>query len=172
LTTLEPPPETIAALLDASRGAGASVVLNATPEAIGAGPFLDRVDVLVVNETEAEDLLGYTVEAGNAEAAALALAALGPRTAVITLGAAGATLAHEGRTAAIPAPTVEVVDTTGAGDAFCGAFAAAIARGADPRTAARTGIVAGSLATTVPGAYPSMPWRDAIEHTLAAISRV
>jgi sugar/nucleoside kinase (ribokinase family) len=65
---------------------------------------------------------------------------------------------------------VQVVDTTGAGDAFSGAFAADIARGADPFTAARTGVVAGSLATTVPGAYPSLPRREAIVEMLSALS--
>jgi ribokinase len=85
----------------------------------------------------------------------------------VTLGAAGVAMAHRGETAAIPAPHVDVVDTTGAGDAFCGAFAAELARGADPFAAARTGVVAGSLATTVPGAYPGIPRRDAIERVLA-----
>jgi ribokinase len=167
MTTLEPPPETIEALLDASRNNRASLVLNATPEAIGARPFLGRIDVLVVNETEAEDLLGHTVSPANGEDAALALSALGPTTAVVTLGAAGAAVAHDGKAASFPAPRVDVVDTTGAGDAFCGAFAAELARGADPFTAARTGVVAGSLATTVPGAYPGIPHRDAIEQMLA-----
>jgi ribokinase len=163
LTTLEPPPETLDALLDASKQRGATIVLNATPEAIGAKPLLDRIDVLVVNETEAEDFLGNAVSATNGEEAARSLAALGPVTVVVTLGAAGAAVAHGGQTASFPAPQVDVVDTTGAGDAFCGAFAANLARGADPFLAARTGVVAGSLATTVPGAYPGIPWRSAIE---------
>jgi ribokinase len=167
MTTLEPPSETLDALLDASKDIGATVVLNATPEAIGARPFLDRIAILVVNETEAEDLLGYTVSADNGEAAALGLSALGPATVVVTLGAAGAVVAHDGETAAFPAPLVDVVDTTGAGDAFCGAYAAALSRGADPFTAARTGVAAGSLATTIPGAYPGIPRREAIERMLA-----
>ena len=166
LTTLEPPPETLGALLDASKQRGATVVLNATPEAIGAKPLLDRIDVLVVNETEAEDLLGNVVSAANGEEAALSLVALGPATVVVTLGAAGAAVAHGGRTASFPAPQVDVVDTTGAGDAFCGAFAANLVRGLDPFLAARTGVVAGSLATTIPGAYPGIPRRDAIERML------
>ena len=168
MTTLEPQPETLGALLDASKETGATVVFNATPEAIGARPFLDRTDVLIVNETEAEDLLGYAVSAANGEESALALAALGPGTAVVTLGAAGAAVAHDGQTASFPAPRVKVVDTTGAGDAFCGAFAAALARGEDPFTAARTGVAAGSLATTIPGAYPGIPRREAIERMLVA----
>jgi ribokinase len=74
---------------------------------------------------------------------------------------------HSGKTASFPAPRVDVVDTTGAGDAFCGAFAADLARGVDPFLAASTGVVAGSLATTIPGAYPGIPRRDAIERMLA-----
>ena len=172
LTTLEPNPETIDALIAASRAIGAIVVLNASPEAAGARPFLDRLDVLVVNETEAHDLLGYPVNPRIGEAAAAALAALGPRTAVITLGPAGTAVATNGQTRSFPAPSVSVVDTTGAGDAFSGAFASALARGADPFTAARTGVVAGSLATTIPGAYPSLPRREAIEQMLTVSSLV
>jgi ribokinase len=168
LSTLEPPDDALDALFTASKASGATVILNATPEAIGARPFLERIDGLVVNETEAEDLLGYPVAADNGEAAARALSALGPRIVVVTLGAAGTAIAHDGETETIPAPQVQVVDTTGAGDAFCGAFAAALAHGADPVTAARSGVVAGSLATTVPGAYPSMPRREAIEELLAS----
>jgi ribokinase len=167
LTTLEPPPETLAALLDASKQRGATIVLNATPEAIGAKPFLDRIDVLVVNETEAEDFLGHAVSAANGEEAARSLAKLGPGTVVVTLGAAGAAVAHGGQTASFPAPSVDVVDTTGAGDAFCGAFAADLARGVDPFLATRIGVVAGSLATTISGAYPGIPRRDAIQRVLA-----
>lgn len=168
VATLEPPLGALAALLDVSRERGATVVLNASPEAPGARPLLARVDVLVVNETEAADLLGYPVSAANGEAAALDLAALGPPTAVVTLGAVGAAVAHDGRAASIPAPRVNVIDTTGAGDAFGGALAAALARGTEALAATRAGIVAGSLATTVAGAYPSMPRRAAIERMLAA----
>lgn len=162
LTTLEPVPETIDALIEAAHAAGAIVVLNASPEPLGVRPFLPRLDVLVVNETEAEDLLESPVSVENGEAAALALTQFGPRTVVITLGAAGAVVASEGKTAAYPAPQVKAIDTTGAGDAFSGALAAELARGADAFTAARTGVVAGSLATTRRGAYPGLPHRAEI----------
>jgi ribokinase len=167
LTTLEPPPQALDALLAATNELGAVIVLNATPEAAGAKPLLDRVDVLVVNETEAQDLLGYPVSVANGEETARSLGALGPETVVVTLGAAGAAVAHDGKTTLLPAPRVDVVDTTGAGDAFCGAFAADLARRVDPFSAARTGVVAGSLATTVPGAYPGIPRRDVIQRMLA-----
>jgi ribokinase len=167
LTTLEPPPETLAALLAAGKRRGATIVLNASPEAIGAKPFLEDIDVLVVNETEAEDLLGYAVSEASGEGAARSLAALGPGTVVVTLGAGGAAVSHDGKTATFAAPRVDVIDTTGAGDAFCGAFAADLARGVDPVLASRTGVAAGSLATTIPGAYPGIPYRDAINRMLA-----
>ena len=167
LATLEPPQEALGALFDAARAGGATLLLNATPEAIGAQAFLNRIDVLIVNETEAEDLLGYPVSAANGEAAAHGLSALGPQTVAVTLGAAGVAVVHGGTSATFPAPRVDVVDTTGAGDAFCGAFAAELARGSDPFTAARTGVVAGSLATTIPGAYPGIPRREAVERMIA-----
>jgi ribokinase len=166
LTTLEPVPETVDALIDEGHAVGALVVLNASPEAEGARSFLDRLDVLVLNEVEAEQLLGSPVTAENSAQAALALAELGPAIVVITLGAAGAVVALHGETSAIPAPVVTVIDTTGAGDAFTGAFAAELARGSDAVAAARTGVVAGSLATTKPGAYPGLPHRAAIEAML------
>jgi ribokinase len=167
LTTLEPPVETLAALLAAGKQRGATIVLNASPEAIGAKPFLEDIDVLVVNETEAEDLLGYAVSAASGEEAARSLAALGPGTVVVTLGAAGAAVSHDGKSATFAVPRVDVIDTTGAGDAFCGAFAADLARGVDVFLASRTGVAAGSLATTIPGAYPGIPYRDAINRMLA-----
>jgi ribokinase len=166
LSTLEPPADALQALFERGRAARATVLLNATPEAIGAKSFLGLIDGLLVNEREAADLLGYPVTAENGADAAIALSNLGPTIVVVTLGAAGAVIANSGETTKLPAPQVDVVDTTGAGDALCGAFSAALARGEDPVTAARYGVIAGSLATTVPGAYPSMPRRDAIKRIL------
>ncbi|MFN8591611.1 MAG: ribokinase [Thermomicrobiales bacterium] len=166
LSTLEPPFDALGTLLTEGTAIRATTVVNASPEAEGVRQFLDRVDVLMVNETEAEDLLGYKVTIENAADSALALVVLGPRTVVITLGAAGAVVASDGKTERLTAPRVEVIDTTAAGDSFTGAFAADLARGADVFTAARSGVVAGSLATTIPGAYPSIPRRSAIEALL------
>ena len=169
LATLEPPADALAALFESGKRHGAVVILTATPEAVGARPFLDQIDILIVNETEAGDLLDTPVSAANGEIAARSLANLGPRTVVVTLGAAGAVVVHDGEGFSFTAPTVDVVDTTGAGDAFCGAFAAELARGSDAFTAARTGVVSGSLATTVPGAYPGIPHRDQIQRVLASL---
>ena len=168
LMTLELPRSTLLPLLDAARSIGATVLLNATPEAATGRELLPHVDVLIVNETEAADLLGRPLPPGGGGATALELTRLGPASAAVTLGEAGAVIAREGTTIEIPAPSVEVLDTTGAGDAFCGAFAARLAAGAEPGAAARAAVAAGSLATTQPGAQPSMPTRAEIERLLAA----
>jgi ribokinase len=131
--------------------------------------LLPLADVLVVNETEALQLLDESATAGDWPAVAGALLALGPSSVVVTLGADGAILAEAGgETRSFPAPAVAVVDTTGAGDAFCGALAARLAAGAALAEAAAAGVVAGSLAVTTAGAQPSMPTREAIERALRA----
>ncbi|MCC6312442.1 MAG: ribokinase [Thermomicrobiales bacterium] len=163
LATLELPEATRAALFVEARARRARVVLNATPEAAGAQRHLPQIDVLIVNEVEAGEMLGRHVGPNDAVAAARALQALGPEAVVITLGAAGAVVLSEGEPVRLPAPPVRVVDTTGAGDAFCGAFAARLAAGTNPITAARAGVIAGSLAATRAGAQPSMPTREEID---------
>ena len=99
------------------------------------------------------------------DALASALRELGPRHVVITLGADGAYVVGRSVSTIVP-PKVEVVDTTGAGDAFCGAFAAPVARGAEIEDAARIGVIAGSLAVTKAGAQPSQPYWNEIEARL------
>ncbi len=166
LSTLALPEPVRVALFAAARANGARVVVNATPEPLGARVHLGEIDALVVNETEAGALLGRPVAVGGAREAAAALAALGPEMVLITLGADGALILSEGDPVHIPAPAVEVVDTTGAGDACCGAFAARLASGSNPITAARAGVIAGSLATTREGAQPSMPGAEEIDALL------
>jgi ribokinase len=132
----------------------------------------EGVDWLVVNESEAEAVLGTAVH-GLAEAgqAALALVAAGARTAVVTAGARGAALA--GAAISAPAPgtgdhteavtvpglTVKAVDSVGAGDTFVGALAAALAAGIPPLTALDLAAAAGATAVTRPGAQAGMPTR-------------
>lgn len=166
LLTNELPKETRAALVAAGRAAGTRVVVNASPEAIEARFLLSEIDVLIVNETEAADLLGEAVTNVNASEAVRALARLGPGLVALTVGSAGAILAIDGEIVQLSPPPVTVVDTTGAGDAFSGAMTAALARGENPVTAARIGVVAGSLACTKHGAQPSMPHLKDIEALL------
>lgn len=166
LATLALPEPTRRALFAAARERGARIVLNATPEPLGATAHFDQIDVLIANETEAGALLGHPVGREQATDAAEALAALGPSIVAITLGSVGALILTADETTTIAPPTIEVVDTTGAGDAFCGSFAARLAAGDDPVVAARAGVVAGSLACTRAGAQPSMPRAEEIAAVL------
>lgn len=161
--------ETHIALLDAI-APDAQIVLNIAPyHESAAGIFPDERLIVVCNEVESGQLLGIDVTAENAGEAAKEIVKLGCRGAVITLGRHPA-VATDGSTVWVaPPPAVEVVDTTGAGDTFCGAFSAWLAGGATIEEALFAGVHAGSLATTVPGAQPSSPRRDAI---LASLERV
>ncbi|MFJ8627689.1 PfkB family carbohydrate kinase [Kitasatospora sp. NPDC093550] len=118
-----------------------------------AGPDGPR-PLVVANAVEARRLTG----AADVTAAARALA---DRTegVVITLGGDGALVAADGRSSRLPAPAVRVVDTTGAGDVFCGALAAELARGADLHAAAATAVAAGAFAVTALGARGALPRR-------------
>lgn len=119
---------------------------------------LDGVDVLVPNADEACLLTGRT----DPSEAAAALSRRAPLT-VVTLGAGGALVAESGSvTARVPAPGARAVDSTGAGDAFTGAFLAARLAGADPVTAAAEGCRAGAAAVTLIGGRPAPPRRPAV----------
>ena len=141
---------------------GATVVLNAAPFEEYLRAVVGAVDVLICNEVEAGQFLGRDVDASSAMDAARELAGLCRGSALITLGAEGAVGWHGGGGRHVPALRVDVVDTTGAGDAFCGAFAAWLARGAAFDEALQAGATAGSLAATRAGAQPSLPTRDEI----------
>jgi ribokinase len=162
---LEVPPESVRRAFEVARAAGATTLLNAAPARALPKSLLALADVLVVNEIEARALLGR--RSSSANRAALLLVRLGPRCAIVTLGRRGAVVARDGRATRLRAHRVRAVDTTGAGDAFVGALAAELARGADALDAARFASAAGALATTRPGAIPSMPRRERI----AALAR-
>jgi ribokinase len=166
LTTLELPAPALAALYREARSVGATIVTNATPEPSQGRELATSADILIVNETEASELLSLEGADHDWANVAGSLLALGPKAAIVTMGAAGAMVVGGGISEHLPAPKVEVVDSTGAGDAFCGAFAARLADGADLLTAACAGVVAGSIAVTKAGAQPSMPRRDEIERKL------
>jgi ribokinase len=157
---LEVPLETVAATLALKERFGMTAILNAAPFDARLSELLSLVDHLIVNEIEAGQLLGSgSISRDDAAAAGARLLASGVRTtAIITLGRYGAVLVDLEGHLMIPAPTVPVVDTTGAGDAFVGAFCAALSRGMDTRDAARSAVIAGSLAVQKPGAQPSLPY--------------
>ncbi|MBL8589109.1 MAG: ribokinase [Methylobacteriaceae bacterium] len=141
----------------AAKTAGARVALNLAPAGRLAPEWLALLDFLILNEHEAATL-GRDLGLGESpEAAARAIAGRHGFACIVTLGSAGVVAFAGGTRLAAPAAKVAVVDTTGAGDAFVGAFAAAIDGGLPLAAALRRGSAAGALACTKEGAQPSLP---------------
>jgi ribokinase len=139
----------LATVTQALQAAGGLRLLNAAPAVPLPQELTEALDVLVVNEQEAQQVSGTA----SLEEALAVLVARVPEV-VVTLGAAGAVVARRGA-APLPVPGVParvVADTTGAGDAFCGAFAAARARGLDAVQATRLACAAASISVERPGA--------------------
>jgi ribokinase len=168
VTQLEQPAAVAAHALALARRQGAVTVLNPAPAAPLPPGMLADCDWVVPNESEAEGLTGMPVQSlDEAAAAGHALIAQGARGAVLTLGGRGALVVTPEATTPIPAIAPgPVVDTTGAGDVFTGAFCAALAEGAPAVTAARFAAAAAGIAVTRPGAAASAPSRAEIEALL------
>jgi ribokinase len=161
---MEIPPETVARAVEIADTGGTRVVLNLAPPREVPASLLERLDPLVVNEHEAAFLLDRKVEGEEgAREAARDLLALGPRSVVITLGPAGALVADGETITHVPAPEVEVVDTTGAGDAFVGALAVRLAIGDTLPDAAAYAARAGAAAVTKEGAQGALPTPEIVE---------
>lgn len=163
LLQLEIPLTTCRAAARIAHQAGARVVLNAAPlndpQEAPLVELLADVDVLVVNEGEALQLAAGSAPDdpdGWADVAAN-LRELGPDAVVVTLGGQGAVAATSEATHIQPAFVVDAVDTTGAGDAFCGALAVELASGESLTSAVRAASAAGALATTHMGAQSALP---------------
>jgi ribokinase len=169
VTQLEQPAATAQHGLEIARAAGVVTIFNPAP----AVPIPDSIypfcDYIVPNETEAATLTGLPVATlADAKRVGDALLAKGAKNALITLGERGALLHNSSNSIEIPAfSTGPVVETTGAGDAFVGGFAAAIARGSDPAEAARFGCAVAGISVTRPGTAPSMPRLAEVEALLA-----
>ena len=155
---MEIPPETVDAALRLAGRHGVPAMLNYAPPR-GVPVAVDhRINVLVVNEHEASILLGgRSVTADTAARAAADLRALGPATVVVTLGAAGAVADAGDGPIAVAASAVDVVDTTAAGDTFCGVLAVRLARGDALPDALRIGNDAAGRCCAAMGAQPSIP---------------
>ncbi len=163
LAQLETPVETTAAAFAAATGL---TVFNPAPAAAVPDGLWDGIDIVIPNETEAAALSG----SDGLEAAGAALLGRVRRAAVVTAGARGVMLFERGQAPRLVAPPpVQAVDTTGAGDAFVGAFVVRLAETGDLAEAARWGVAAGSLACTARGVVPALAGRDAIAALAATL---
>jgi ribokinase len=168
VTQLEQPIDAALRALQIARAGGARTILNPAPAAALPEGMLALCDFVTPNESEAEGLTRIAVRSlGDAERAADALLAAGAGAAIVTLGENGALYRDGARSVHVPAVKAgPVVETTGAGDAFNGGFAAALARGADPVDAVRFGCATAGISVTRPGTAPAMPSLAEIEALL------
>ena len=153
---LEIPQRVTSSAFRAARETGAVTILNPAPAAELDGDLLEASDWLIPNETEFAILAGVRSFDPDDDAELVRFAqALGPRLA-ITLGSRGAAVvSRDGSVSRVPAAPVKAVDTTGAGDAFVGAFAFGLAAGLDELKAVRLGILCASDSVTKPGTQSS-----------------
>jgi ribokinase len=147
------------------KAAGMTVVLNPAP---AAAVLLEDIDVITPNRVELGQLTGRpTADEAGVLAAARRLHDQGPGTVIVTLGAEGSLIVRGGEAVRVAAHPVRAVDTVGAGDAFNGALAVALAEGRDLPDAAAWAAAAAALAVTRPGAQDALPYRADIDRLAA-----
>lgn len=176
---MEVRPEENWALIDRASRLGARTILNFAPATTltpdqhdRLAEALSQLDYLIVNEKEAEkiaDIL-HLGSAGGHEQIARAITGKYPRlSCTVTLGGAGSVTVAGGETYAMPAyGPVTVVDTTGAGDAFCGGFAAALEQGFPLREALMRASITGALACTALGCQEALPHKGRIDAAMSS----
>ena len=165
LAQLETPIAEVAKFIHESKAAGKITILNPAPIQKLGQQLLQDTDYLIANETEASFLVGRAVEyLSKDEAVTIArqLQKNGLKKVIITLGEQGSVYLDQEKELFTPAYKVKAVDTTAAGDAFCGAFATAISENKPVEYALKFASAAGGLAATKAGAVPSLPTQQEI----------
>jgi ribokinase len=164
---LEVPATAVEAALTSAKSTGVRTVLNLAPLTAEAATLAKLADIVIANETEFELLAGRQgLSAAEREETALAMHRETGQVLIITLGAAGVIAAEGGTLHKAQGLKIEPVDTVGAGDTFCGYFAASLDAGLGFDTALRRAAVAGSLACLKAGAQPSIPIAEEVARAL------
>jgi ribokinase len=169
LTQLETNMEAVEHAISIAHAKGVKVILNPAPAPLQPLPdkLLAMVDILTPNETEASVLSGIKIETmEDAQRAAKKLRSMGVGQVIITMGGKGALVVVDGEPRIVPPIPVTVVDTTGAGDAFNGGLATALAEGRDIMEAVAFANATGALSVTRMGTAPAMPHRHEIDRLL------
>jgi len=164
MTVLEIPTEAARRAMELGREKGAHTILNPAPARAVPDDLFAAVDYLTPNESELRILLGLPADdPRSSRELAHELRRRGVKNVVVTLGRAGALILTDELDVMVPSIPVDVVDTTGAGDAFNSGFAMALAEGRDIVDAVRFGVVCGGIACTRLGVIPSLPDRAAAD---------
>ncbi|MDR7272231.1 ribokinase [Pelomonas saccharophila] len=163
----ELPLQSVARAFERAHAAGVKTILNAAPFRPGCEALLPLVDLLVVNELEAQALI-TTLGGGTAEPEALAraLRAKGPAAVLVSLGAEGLCWVDAEGTRRVPARKVKAVDTVGAGDTLVGALVTALAEGQLVADALAFAQAAAAIAVSRPGVQDAMPRRAEVQESL------
>ena len=160
LMQLEIPMETVHFAAIYAVKHGVKVILNPAPANTLPPKLLSCIDIITPNQSEAAMLSGINVtDAATAAQAAVAIHNLGVKSVIITMGAMGCVIYDKGEITLVPAQKVEAVDTTAAGDVFCGALAVALAEGGTLFDAVNFASRAAAISVTRMGAQPSIPYR-------------
>ncbi|WP_333645282.1 ribokinase [Thermanaerovibrio acidaminovorans] len=162
---LEIPVDTVSRGLRMARDMGCLTFLNPSPLKPLPDEVIGLVDYLVLNQVELTQLGGTD----DPDLSMGRLLGLGVKGVVLTMGSRGARFLSVESSGSVEASRVEVVDSTGAGDAFMGAFAVMISEGHSMEEAVRFGVTAGSLACLKAGAQPSMPTREEVEGAMGRL---
>ncbi len=157
-------------MVERAKSAGARVLLNLAPAGMVPASVLQSVDYLIANEIEAATLANEVgLDAAQPTRVPRKLAERYGLTCIVTLGGAGALAFSPEGGYSVPAMPIAPIDTTAAGDAFCGCLAAALDNGSDLQDALRHASTGAGLACRVEGAQSSLPSKQAIEENLAAL---
>ena len=166
LAQLESPVETIRTLFSSDKAQHGITILNAAPAEKEGAVLFPLVDILILNEAELATyagLPGTSKEKDIVIKAARQLISREGQTVIVTLGADGVVAVNDIRSDIIPSRPADVVDTTGAGDCFCGALAAGLAQGLALAEAIRLAVAAASISVERPGAATSIPTRSEVD---------